>query len=80
MERCLHCNSVLTSKEKTCPNCGTKVDSRKWSFGETLAWLGRVIFFSAVIALALSYAFPESLGVGAVFGVSVAALALLIRR
>src|SRR2546427_760644 len=25
MERCLDCNSVLTSKEKVCPVCGVKV-------------------------------------------------------
>jgi hypothetical protein len=80
MERCLHCNSVLTITEKVCPNCHTPKKQSSWSLGDTLQWLGRLVLYSASFTMLFKWLFPDSFQFGAVLVAFAAGLALFIRR
>jgi hypothetical protein len=80
MERCLHCNSVLTSKEKVCPNCFTSTRRRGKTVGDTLQWLGRLILYSASAAMLFTWLLPGKFPFEAVLAVFGAAFAVVIRR
>ena len=60
MERCLDCNSVLTSKEKVCPTCGAKVGLGALSPAELFARAGTVAFYGAVLAFLVSRFTPNA--------------------
>jgi hypothetical protein len=80
MERCLHCNGVLTSREKVCPACQTPLKKGSWSLGDTLQWLGRLIFYSASFAMLFTWLFPETFAFESVLIVCTVALTIFVRR
>ena len=80
MERCLDCNSVMMSKEKVCPLCGTKIVTSALGPAELAARAGTIIFYSAVLTLLVSRFTPEAAGFVPVLCACAAIVMFAMRR
>ena len=80
MERCLDCNSVLTSKEKVCPACGMRVGHVGPGPTEILARTGTIIFYSAILAFLAARFAPDGTNFVAIISICAAIVLVIMRK
>jgi hypothetical protein len=55
MTRCLSCNGILTSREKSCYGCGTVADVPKADMGKRIANIVNVLFIGSLVLTVASF-------------------------